>query len=70
MPIMVAPLERELRVVKLVLDEKTKKHLENLGITLEAKLSVVSKSGGNVICQVKGGRIALDRSIASKIFVA
>ena len=55
MPLVVAPIGRELRVIKILTDEKTKKHLENLGIT---------------ICSIKDGRLALDKSVATKIFVA
>lgn len=70
MPLVVAPIGRELRIVKILTDEKTKKHLESLGITLSSSISIVSQSGGNTICVIKDGRLALDRNIAAKIFVA
>lgn len=70
MPIMLAPLDKEVRVVKVLVDEKTKKHLESLGILVNATLSVVSSVNGGVVVAVKEGRLALDRSIASKILVA
>ncbi len=70
MPIVVAPLNKEMTVVKILTDEKTKKYLESLGITVHAKITILSESGGNVICIVKDGRLALDRNIATKIFVA
>lgn len=31
MPLIFAPIGRELRIVKILTDEKTKKHLESLG---------------------------------------
>ena len=70
MPIFLAPLNTDLTVVKLLVDEKTKKHLENLGITLNSKLQVLSSENGSVIVLVKEGRLALDRNIAMKILVA
>lgn len=70
MPLMIAPLDVELTIVKLLVDDKTKKHLESLGITISSKIRVNSKNGGNLICIVKEGRLALDSSITSKIFVA
>ncbi|MBO4534750.1 MAG: ferrous iron transport protein A [Clostridia bacterium] len=70
MPIVVAPIGKELRVVKVLADEKTKKHLNNLGITVDSTIVVLSSSGGTVICQVMDGRIALDRNLSTKIFVA
>lgn len=70
MPIVIAPLNKELKVIKILTDEKTKKHLESLGITINSKIVVLSQSGGNIICLVKDGRLALDHNIATKIFVA
>lgn len=70
MPIVVAPTNAPVRVVKILTDEKTKKHLENLGITVNAELIVLSHSGGSIILKIKDGRLALDRDLATKIFVA
>ena len=70
MPLVVAPIGRELRIVRILTDEKTKKHLENLGITISSKISIISQSGGSTICMVKDGRLALDKNIATKILVA
>lgn len=70
MPLMIAPSETDLIIKKILVDDKTKKHLESLGITLDSKIRILAKVGGNVICIVKEGRLALDSNIASKIFVA
>ncbi len=70
MPIALAPLNTEMKVVKVLVDEKTKKHLESLGILPNASITVVSSVNGGVVVAVKEGRLALDRSIASKILVA
>lgn len=70
MPIILAPVDQELIIKKIILDDKTKKHLESLGITINAKLKIVSSSGGSVIVQVKDSRLALDGNLARKIFVA
>ena len=69
MPIVIAPTNKELKVVKILADEKTKKHLESLGIVMNGEVTVLS-SGGSVILKIKNGRIALDRELATKIFVA
>lgn len=65
-----APEGKGLRVIKILTDEKTKKHLESLGITIDSEITVLSASGGSVICLVKDGRLALDKNMAMKIFVA
>lgn len=70
MPIIVAPTNALLRVVKVLTDEKTKKHLESLGITVNSELIVLSSSGGSIILKIKDGRLALDRDLATKILVA
>lgn len=70
MPLVIAPTNVSLRVVKLIVDDKTRKHLENLGILYDSAIEVISNSGGSVICVIKQGRLALDKSIATKILVA
>ena len=70
MPLMLAPTNQAVKIVKIIADEKTKKHLQNLGITIGAEITVFSSQGGSVICMVKSGKLALDRSVASHIFVA
>ena len=70
MPIALAPLNTEMRVVKILVDDKTKKHLESLGILVNSRITVLSSVNGGVVVIVKDGRLALDRSVASKILVA
>ena len=70
MPLVIAPLNQELKIIKILTDEKVKKHLESLGITMNSVITVLNQTGGNVICKVKEGRLALDRNIAVKIIVA
>ena len=70
MPIALAPINQELKVVRVLADDKTKKHLESLGILVNSSLTVISSVNGGIVVAVKEGRLALDRSIASKILVA
>ncbi len=70
MPLILAPLGQEVKIVKISLDEKTKKHLSNLGILEGAEITVLSASGGSAVCRVKEGRLALDRNVATHIYVA
>ncbi len=69
MPLVMAPMNVSLRVLKILTDDKTKKHLESLGITIDSELSILSQSGGSTICMIKDGRLALDRNVATKILV-
>ena len=70
MPIGLAPTNKEMRVVRILADDKTKNHLESLGILVNSLITVISSVNGGVVIAVKEGRLALDRSIASKILVA
>ncbi len=69
MPLIIAPLNKPLRVVKILADEKTKKHLESLGITINSELEVISNSS-SIVLKVKEGRLAIDSTLATKIVVA
>ncbi len=70
MPITLAQEGVILKVVKILSDEKNKKHLESLGITVGSELNVLNSTGGSVIVTVKDGRLAIDRDMANKILVA
>ncbi len=70
MPIVIAPLNRTLRIIKILAQDKVKKHLESLGLTVDSLVTVISNTNGSVILQVKDGRLALDHDIATKILVA
>lgn len=69
MPLVLAPVGQEVRIIKIVADDKTKKHLSNLGVLVQGTITVLSASGGSTVCRVKEGRLALDRNVASRIYV-
>ena len=69
MPLVIAPLNQELVILRVLADEKDKKHFESLGIAANQRITVLSNTNGNVILMIKEGRIALDRNIATKIVV-
>ena len=69
MPLVLAPIGQEVNIVKIIVDDRTKKHLENLGVLVGGKITVLSSSGGSTVCRVKEGRLALDRNVASRIYV-
>lgn len=70
MPIALAPINTEMKIVKILVDEKLKKHLASLGMNLNSTITVISSVNGGVVVAIKEGRLALDRSVASKILVA
>ena len=70
MPLNMAPLGEEVEIKRLAADDKVKRHLENLGLAVGQKITVLSAEGGAVILKVKDGRMALDRQMSAGIFVA
>ena len=42
-------------------------HLENLGFVEGAQVTVVTENAGNLIVEVKGTQVALDKQVALKI---
>ena len=42
MPLVMAPTGKDLRIVRILTDDKTKKHLESLGITIDSTISLIS----------------------------
>lgn len=69
MPIVFAPINTPLRIARVTADEKTKKHLESLGIAVNGNITVLSSGGGSVVCRVLDGKLALDHDLSTKIFV-
>ena len=68
-PLIYAQEDANVTIKKVSADEKTKRHLENLGVLAGAQINLVSINKGNVILKVKDGRLALNQSLATKIFV-
>ncbi|MBO7080056.1 MAG: ferrous iron transport protein A [Bacilli bacterium] len=71
MPVVVAPKNVLLKVMKIMIkDEKTKRHLENLGILVNSEFMILSESNGDIILKIKDTRLAINRDTALKILVA
>lgn len=48
---------------------ETRQFLENLGFVAGSPVSVISRMGGNMIVEVKGARVAVNRDMAAKIMI-
>lgn len=56
-------------ITKITGKDEVQKHIGNLGFVVGEDVTVVSEMAGNVIVEVKGCRVALDKSMASRIMV-
>lgn len=69
MPLTLAGVGEEVRIIKVGGNKETKRFLENLGFIVGEKVSVVSSIGGNVIVKIKESRIAINKDMANRIIV-
>ena len=51
-------------------DAELRQHLAELGFVEGSEVKVISRAAGDVIVSVKGARLALNRSMASRITVS
>lgn len=70
MPLTFLKAGERARVIKVRGKDEVHHHLENLGFVVGAPVRVITEQGGNLIVEVKGAQVALDRSAAQKIIAA
>ena len=59
----------EVKIKKITGNAETKKFINSLDFVIGEGITIVSDLGGNLIVNIKGARIALDKSMASRIMV-
>jgi len=69
MPLTMLPLGREAVINVCRAKDSTRKFLEGLGLLPGTAISVVSEMEGNLIVNVKGSRVALNKGVAQQLIV-
>ncbi len=69
MPLSMARPGETLTIRKITGKDEIRSRLAELGFTVDSVVTVVTELAGNLILQVKDSRVALDRSLASRILV-
>lgn len=69
MPLSMARPGQTISIKHISGKDETRRHLENLGLVVGEDVTVVSEIAGNLILNVKGARIALDRAMANRIMI-
>jgi len=69
MPLTMLPPGKEAIINICKAKESTKKFLEGLGIIPGVPVSVISEINGNLILNVKGARLAINKGIAQQLLV-
>lgn len=69
MPISLASQMQEMIITRVSGDEKTRRHLNNLGFIEGEPVMVINKIDENVIVKIKGVSLAITYELAKKIYV-
>ena len=69
MPLTLAKPGETVTIRKITGKDELRQHLAELGFVVDSTVTVVSEIAGNLILQVKDSRIALDKSMASRIMI-
>ena len=68
-PLTLVEVDKKTSIKKIIGNDGVRQHLAELGFVVGAEVRVVSEVSGNMILQIKQGRIALDKTIANRIMV-
>ena len=69
MPLTMAKAGETVTIKKITGKDEVRQHLAELGFVVDSEVTVVNEIAGNLIVQVKQSRLALDKTMASRIMV-
>ena len=69
MPITMANVGETVVIKRITGKDEVRRHLNELGFVEGDSVTVVQNNGGNLILQVKDGRVALDESMAVRVMI-
>ena len=69
MPLTMSKAGDTVTIQKITGKDEVRQHLAELGFVVGETVTVVNEISGNLIIQVKEARIALDRTMATRIIV-
>lgn len=69
MPLTMARMGETVTIRRVTGADKVRLRLAELGFVADQAVTVVSEIAGNLILQVKDSRVALDKSMASRILI-
>ena len=69
MPLTMANIGETNTIKRVGGNEETRRFLANLGFVVDAEVTVLSASGGNVIGNIKDSRVAVNADMARHIMI-
>ena len=68
-PLALAAVGEKCKIKKISGNDKVRQHLQELGLVVDAVVTIVSSDGGNIILNVKGVRVALGSDLTSRVMI-
>lgn len=68
-PLALAPAGEKQKIKKIAGNDKVRRHLQELGLVMDATVTVVSSENDNVILGVGDSRVAIGGDLARRIMV-
>ena len=69
MPVSMVRAGETVTIKRITGKDDVRAHLAELGFVVGCEVTVISEVSGNLILQVKGSRVALDRTMANRIMI-
>ncbi len=69
MQLLSSPIGKQVKIVDVTTDEKTKNRLQNIGIIAGCEIAVLQSNFGDLIVKVRECRVALNKDVAKNIIV-
>ncbi|MDO4344622.1 MAG: FeoA family protein [Eubacteriales bacterium] len=69
MPLTMARAGETVTIQGITGKDEVRQHLVELGFVVNGEITVVNQIAGNLILQVKDGRVALDKTMANRIMI-
>ena len=69
MPLTMARPGETVVIRKITGRDEVRQHLAELGFVVDESVTVISEMAGNLILQVKDSRVAVDRTMATRIMI-
>lgn len=69
MPITLAKCCSSIQIEKILIDDSLEKRLREIGISPGNTIDIIKNDSTGLIISISGSRLALDKSLANKIFV-
>lgn len=67
--LLVSPIGKQVKVVDVTTDEKTKNRLQNIGVIVGSNVTLLQSNFGDIIVRVRDCRVAMNKDVAKNILV-